>query len=483
MVLTTGTAGAVPPLARVLALQGIDHPASTVRRACRPVRSRLAGRWDRADGSPTGAALEWLAEQAYGYRPSGARSTRRAASAGAMYPIELCWLTGGRDSWRLYAHDFGRRTVLRSPADAGVLARRLGLTDGQSALLPVAVLWRTAQRYGFRGYRYCLLDTAQVLGNVGALVAAAGIGCRQLTLDAGRPVGGALGLGATELLMPGLVLEPGIERFADLLLPAGPTAGPMTVGAGPVQSLEESPGLAPVLSRMHQLHRRSEPAAEAGLDLARLVERGSLEEIVRSLDGRRSARAFGPDDLPNDQWQHLRVEISDFLDGLPGRLVRALDVRLVRRAGAEPTTEALTAGSAPVRAGSTVDGPGLQAIFGHQPLAASAAGYLVVGLAGRTTPAADLPTYRQALLAAGLLVSRIYRSAVAVGVATTAIGGFDDRATADLAGGGFHPLIVQAIGTPHDGVDIKNDTVAATWLRPVGAAHRAGRRIEDRGMS
>ena len=103
--------------------------------------------------------------------------TRRAASAGAMYPIEVLWLTRERGRWQLFVHDFTLRRSLRRNDDAEALADMLALAPEETALLPVAVVWRTVQRYGFRGYRYCLLDAAQVIGNVAALATAAGMNC------------------------------------------------------------------------------------------------------------------------------------------------------------------------------------------------------------------------------------------------------------------------------------------------------------------
>jgi hypothetical protein len=106
--------------------------------------------------------------------------------------------------------------------------------------------------------------------------------------------------------------------------------------------------------------------------------------------------------------------------------------------------------------------------------------YIIAGLRVGRAHKVELSTYRQALLLAGLLTSRLYRYSAATGLATTAIGGFHDQATAALAGGGFTPLIVQALGHRH-AADLKNDGLAATWLRPAPTPEPSRRPIDPAG--
>jgi hypothetical protein len=457
---------AVVSLDRVIAMQQIDHPASIVSRACHPVGTRVASRAAlQADAacSPVGNALEWLSEQAYGYRRGRDRLARRAASAGAMYPVELLWLASERGHWQLFVHDFSLRRTLRRPDDADALARMLGLATAHTALLPVAVVWRTVQRYGFRGYRYCVLDTAQVLGNITALAVAAGLTCAQAVIQSPREVSGHLGLGRTELLMPVLVLGPGVERLGEMPLPNATHPLPAQRSPG---SFEETPGLAPVMTRVHRLHLCSEPRANKLLDLGGLSERRTLAESLSDLDRRESARSFAPDGLSRDQVRRLHTEIEDFLSHVPADFEEALDIRLVRRSDTLLTAARLTGGRLPAYRCSLSRSPAhLKRIFAQQPLAATATIYVIAGLRGGRGRMVELSTYRQGLLLAGLLTSRLYRYCAAAGLATTALGGFDDEAIANLAGGGFIPLIVQAVGNPH-GANLKNDGLAATWLQP-----------------
>ena len=452
------------PLDRVLALQQIDHPASTVIRACRPVGTRLGIRVQPDDaGSRVADALGWICEQAYGYRSDAGRLARRAASAGAMYPVELLWLTCEQGRWQVFVHDFALRRSLRRPDDAEALARLLGLAPGQTALLPVAAAWRTVQRYGFRGYRYCVLDTAQVLGNVAAVVVAAGLSCAQAVIGSLEEVSGRLGLGRGELLMPALVLGPGLDRLGGTRLPGVPAAVPAQAAPG---SLEQAPGLAPVMTRVHRLHAGSEPVAGDVLGVGALTERRSMADATADLDRRESARSFAAEGLGRHQLGPLRAQIEDFLGHLPVQAEQTVDVRLVRRSGTLLSSQRVSADREPIDLCASARYPAqLEQIFGQQPLAATAAMYLIIGLRSGRNRTVELSTYRQGLLIAGLLTSRLYRYCTAAGLATTALGGFHDEAVASLAGGGFSPLIVQALGN-RDDANLKNDGLAATWLQP-----------------
>jgi len=480
----TGAGGV--SLRRVLALQQVDHPASVVTRACRQVGTRVALRAADQPGaarSPVADVLGWLAEQAYGYRNIQGRVTRRAASAGAMYPIEVLWLTRERGRWQLFVHDFTLRRSLRRNDDAEALADMLALAPEETALLPIAVVWRTVQRYGFRGYRYCLLDAAQVIGNVAALASAAGMNCRQALIDGPEKLSRHMGLTQNELLMPVLVIDAGLDRFGQTPLPDSTSAHS---GGTVAVSLEEPPGLSPVMTRVHRLHRSSEPRADQLLDLGLLTERRAVTRALVDLERRASARSFGADPLAEHQLHGLRTEIADFLRYLPASVRDTVDVRLVRRTGNVLTAERLQRDTpAAVDAAtdqSTVSRSGeqLELIFAKQPLAATATGFVIVGLRGNGEDPTELSSYRQGLLLAGLLTSRLYRYCASAWLATTAVGGFDDQATADLAGGDFTPLIVQAVGNHPGAPDrdctganpqsagpgLKNDGLAATWLLP-----------------
>ena len=104
---------------------------------------------------------------------SGEVHYRAAASAGALYPVEVYLVAGEMPGLKAGAYHF-------SPADASLTVLREGdhrrelaeATGGEErvAAAPVtlalsAVFWRSAWKYRERGYRYCHWDAGTVLSN------------------------------------------------------------------------------------------------------------------------------------------------------------------------------------------------------------------------------------------------------------------------------------------------------------------------------
>lgn len=113
---------------------------------------------------------------------SGEVHYRAAASAGALYPVEVYLVAGDISGLKAGVYHF-------SPAEASLTLLREGdhrrelaeATGGEErvAAAPVtlvlsAVFWRSAWKYRERGYRYCHWDAGTVLSN--ALAAAGGTG-------------------------------------------------------------------------------------------------------------------------------------------------------------------------------------------------------------------------------------------------------------------------------------------------------------------
>ncbi len=110
--------------------------------------------------------LEW----SYGSRlpiRAGQRFTRRAPSAGGLYPTEIYVLLEGRPDWHVLYYSFEQHAFFPvRGVHAAQAARHLGLDHGFAEFVLVSVLWRSMQRYGARGYRYCLIDAAAVCFNL-----------------------------------------------------------------------------------------------------------------------------------------------------------------------------------------------------------------------------------------------------------------------------------------------------------------------------
>ncbi|MDG4794544.1 hypothetical protein [Micromonospora sp. WMMD1082] len=441
-------------LHRVQQLQRLSHPASTVTRPCRRVAGSLT---PRAVAPPPGDDLDRFADLAYGYRTTPRGVARHAASAGAMYPVETVWLAGGPEGWRWRLHVPERRGCV-DVGDATAAATALGLRTGQWAVAVVAVAWRTVQRYGVRGYRYCLLDAGNVLGNIAALAVHAGTAARLPDRMPHDVVHADLGLTADELLLAVVVLDAEAAAAA----PTGPS--PTVDGLGTGWVVEHPPLLNPALHRVRRLHGFAEPAVQPAVDLAELV-RVPGADAPGEIRRRHSARAFTGTPMPSG--------VAPAIEALQLRLAAAvrpplrdwLALRYVAPAGEgwrsrwwDPSTGTWRAAEVPAPSPTC-----RIRMFGQQPIAGAASAFLLVGM---TPDRSDtgLSVYRRLLLVAGLVCAEAYRMAVRLGCATTVLGGFDDEAVAALGGGGFTPLVAQAIGVPEPAADLKNDTVAAGWL-------------------
>jgi hypothetical protein len=351
-----------------------------------------------------GALLEW----AYGYRaaPSGGAHRRRAPSAGALYPTEVFAVAqlGGR--WDVVYYDFAEhRFLLTGNASAARIAAELGLRAGEVGVLLVSVLWRSAQRYGARCYRYCLLDAGHVVDNLvragarfGCAVAGAPTPARERQLD----------LRDAEALVCALRVR--------VDAPAVPT--PPALAAVPLDAFAgvQSPVLSPVVRRVVSFHRRTLLAPGGDLPLAWLAQPDP--ELERRADERHSAAGFTGAPLPHGRLAllHAAAERAARECGLHARAVELHD-------------------------------PALAAAFAdacqRQQIVAAASSLVVVAAPVEALQAA----YRETVLAAGLVCAELYRESSRLGAGTTTIGAFSEELVSRLSGlSGSHPVVVQAFG-------------------------------------
>ena len=107
-------------------------------------------------------------------RSAGEVHYRAAASAGALYPIDLYVVCGDMDGleagvYHFSASDFSLGQLRRGDFRAE-LARAVG-NDPDVAAVPLSVIctanfWRSAWKYRARGYRYCFWDCGTILSNL-----------------------------------------------------------------------------------------------------------------------------------------------------------------------------------------------------------------------------------------------------------------------------------------------------------------------------
>jgi SagB-type dehydrogenase family enzyme len=138
---------------------------------------------------------------------------RAAASAGALYPIELYLVCGDLPGLAAgvyhYAPCDNALTCLRDGDFRGNLAA--AADDDSMATVPAiivstAVFWRSAWKYRTRGYRYCFWDNGTVLANLLAAANSLGQPARVLAGFVDRDVDNVLGVDseqeATTCLVP-----------------------------------------------------------------------------------------------------------------------------------------------------------------------------------------------------------------------------------------------------------------------------------------
>ncbi|MBT98590.1 MAG: hypothetical protein CL902_08175 [Dehalococcoidia bacterium] len=106
---------------------------------------------------------------------------RAAASAGALYPIELYLVCGELEGLAPGVYHYSPAdhslTKLRSGDFRGNIAEAAAdetLASAPATIISTSVFWRSAWKYRTRGYRYCFWDNGTVLANLLATAKAVG---------------------------------------------------------------------------------------------------------------------------------------------------------------------------------------------------------------------------------------------------------------------------------------------------------------------
>ncbi|WP_040863637.1 hypothetical protein [Nocardia niigatensis] len=389
--------------------------------------------------------VQAVLEAAYGYRAvEGGRLRRHAPSAGGLYPTEVLCVAWCSSGWTVLGYDFRVGRFREFPADADALAAQCGLVPGRAALVLTSTLWRTVQRYGYRGYRYCLLDAGVVMGNLAAVASATEFEISALPQYLSDRIGTMLELPECEIVVGAVVF--------DCLAGSGGLAVRSPGTREPRIPLESAPRMAAELERSIRLDRTlRSPGSPSGA--VTLISRFpcAAGETIELLWARRSARGFRRGFVDPDRFAALRENVATLISAWPGApglrlgyLVR--DQRLLP-AGLEDRsmTRLLDA-----------DSEAITRLFGNQPLLADSDLFLIVGLpraGGSERPA----NFRPELLHCGVLASGVGLIATATGSAHTIVGGFDDPALASLFDQSMLPVMAIAFGGP-SARDTKNDT-------------------------
>ncbi len=394
-------------------------------------------------------ALANLLNWAYGCRHAdGEGQTKRGApSAGGRYPTEIVVIAFADRAWRVLHYDFaGCRFLEHAAADAGTkAAEHAGLRAGDMLVCLCSLSWRTVQRYGVRGYRYCLVDAACVGSNLFELALDASGEARPLSGAERRDLSHALDLPPNMLLLAGLV----ITLNDGSAVPAW-TGGPVSGRTTQALFSEEVPLLDPKMQRVIQLHQAAlsdNPDQRLSYTSVTRAGRGVFDWAA----ARHSAREF--DGRPLDR---------PALDGLAGVLRRWLDAEaaadgialtaMIFERNGDPTGSArlLAAGQPEQRLDlpRPLTMPELaRDVFQNQTIVANCAAVAVIGVTdgpARLRSAGDFVTLSW-LTGCGL--ADLHRYATLSDLACTIVGGFSDGALIRSFGHkDFFPLLAFSYG-------------------------------------
>jgi SagB-type dehydrogenase family enzyme len=228
-------------------------------------------------------------------RTAGEVHYRAAASAGALYPIELYMVCGDLPGLDAGVYHYGPATnslsLLRTGDYRGNLAEASaghpGVADAPATIVCSCVFWRSAWKYRERGYRYCYWDLGTISANL-------------LTAGAAERVPVGLRFGFVDRSLCGFLGLNGIDEAPAMLASIGAPAGELVPGSGDVPGLitQESNDLVsgaepyPVSRRLHAaswLQTRSdvgewnrEAGANAGSDRDELEGTGEGFRPLRS---------------------------------------------------------------------------------------------------------------------------------------------------------------------------------------------------------
>ncbi len=375
-------------------------------------------------------------------RTAGEVHYRAAASAGALYPIELYVVCGDLPGLPAGVYHYGPATnsltLLRSGDYRGNLAAasgdHAGVAGAPATIVCTCVFWRSAWKYRERGYRYCYWDNGTILANMTATANAMGLNSEIVAGFVDADVDYLLGL------------EPSSEASFCLVPvgsgsaapPALPHPGPVDAGVLGVERRTDYPEtralhLGSVLTDASEVVAwRQDAASPPATPLPSPEDWPSSEPLGATIAHRGSTRRFAREPMPAGRLEALLAASTspvraDYGGGL-------IDTYLIVNAaeGIHPGTyyyspqsrklELLSKGEYREEAGHLCFEQALGADAG-------AVAYFMADLNAILSRYGNRG-YRLAQLEAGILGGRMYLASHAMGLGATGMTFFDDAVTA-----------------------------------------------------
>jgi SagB-type dehydrogenase family enzyme len=395
---------------------------------------------------------------------------RAAASAGALYPIEIYVAASEVDGLETGLYHFSpadlRMAGLRRGDWRGYLAdaaaKRPSIRNARAVIALSAIYWRSEWKYRARAYRYCYWDAGTILANLLAAAAAEEISAEVITAFEDPALEVLLGIDGER---EGMIALVALGR-ADEAASSSPAVDPLTLETIPLSSKEVA---YPDLIKMHRESRlvtAHEAATVSGAKLDSAPSQSTpstnalhLETITseesaglgETILRRGSSRAFAQEAITAEEFatimaassEHPQADFPPLTDTY--LIVNAAD-------GMEPGAyyynrnarafELLKAGNFRGEAGY---------LCLEQPLGMDCSA-LVIYMADleRALHAFGNRGYGDAHIEAGILGGRAYLAAYSLGRGATGLTFYDDDTTKffEPHAAGKCPLLMVALGIP-----------------------------------
>jgi SagB-type dehydrogenase family enzyme len=393
---------------------------------------------------------------------------RAAASAGALYPIEMYVAAGEVEGLEPGLYHF-------SPADlklrglrrgdwramlASAAANRPSLERARAVIVLTSIFWRSAWKYRARAYRYCFWDAGTMLANLLAASGAEEIGTEIVTAFEDSGIERLLGLepereGAVAMIALGAgARAPGVSPEIEAIAFETIALSPNEVSYEPIVKFH----------RESRLVTRAEVAAIAGAQVA-APPRASKTDLIRfdrlaPEDGiglgetilrRGSTRQFAQAAIPaNELLAILAADSCHPRCDFPPLIDTYLIVNAVEGLAPGAYFFDRVAGSFElIKAGEFRGEAGYLCL--EQPLGMDCSA-LIVFMADLERALAALGNrgYRDAHLEAGILGGRAYLAAYALDRGATGLTFYDDDTSKFFAphAAGKSPILMVAAGVP-----------------------------------
>jgi SagB-type dehydrogenase family enzyme len=393
---------------------------------------------------------------------------RAAASAGALYPIELYVAAARCDGIEPGLYHFSPADLklrgLRRGDWRGFLARaaamRPSIAQARAVVIMTSIFWRSTWKYRARGYRYCFWDTGTVTANLLAAAAAEDLPADVITAFVDSELEKLLGVdgereGVAAMVALGADATPGDEPLApgpleidSIALSAREVVYPDLVNihsesrletAGQVRAIASARLEAADGSRGGAIARPARIASEDAMDLGEtILTRGSTRVFARkAIGGEELATIMGASS------RHPRADFPQMIE--PYLIVNAVDEM---ESGAycyhrdTGSFELIKPGDFRAEAGY---------LCLEQPLGMDCSA-LIVYMADLERALAALGNrgYRDVHLEAGTLGGRAYLASYALGCGATGLTFYDDDTAKFFAphAAAKSPILMIAIGVP-----------------------------------